>query len=100
MIQILYHTEKNNQKDFKHFFTNFYDFWCWYKIYNKQKNSLFSNCFLILFTYFFNNLVCLYEFILNDLPQNNPKWWCKVEDGYILNLLGEKKNKEPYKYHS
>lgn len=40
------------------------------------------------------------EMILDALPQNNPKWWCKVEDGYILNLLGEKKNKEPYKYSS
>lgn len=30
--------------------------------------------------------------ILDALPQNNPKWWCKVEDSYILNLLGEKKN--------
>ena len=38
--------------------------------------------------------------ILEDLPQNDPRWWCKVEDGYILNLLGEKKNKEPYKYNS
>lgn len=33
------------------------------------------------------------EILLNDLPKQNPKWWCKVEDGYILNLLGEKKNK-------
>lgn len=38
--------------------------------------------------------------ILEDLPQKDPRWWCKVEDGYILNLLGEKKNKEPYKYNS
>ena len=30
----------------------------------------------------------------------DPKWWCKVEDGYILNLLGEKKNKIPYDYNS
>ena len=40
------------------------------------------------------------EQILNDLPKNNPKWWCKVEDGYIMNLLGEKKNKIPYDYNS
>ena len=40
------------------------------------------------------------ESILRELPQNNPKWWCKVEDGYILNLLGEKKNKIPYDYNS
>ena len=38
--------------------------------------------------------------ILEDLPQNDPRWWCKVEDGYIINLLGEKKNKKPYKYNS
>ena len=38
--------------------------------------------------------------ILEDLPQNDPRWWCKVENGYIFNLLGEKKNKEQYKYNS
>ncbi len=38
--------------------------------------------------------------ILEGLPLNNPKWWCKVESGYILNLLGEKKNKIPYDYNS
>ena len=40
------------------------------------------------------------EGILKDLPKNDPHWWCKVEDGYILNLLGEKKNKIPYDYES
>ena len=40
------------------------------------------------------------EEILKDLPKNNPKWWCKVEDGYIVNLLGEKKNKIPFNYES
>jgi len=40
------------------------------------------------------------EMILNDLPNNNPKWWCKVEDGYIMNLLGDRKNKIPYDYNS
>ena len=40
------------------------------------------------------------EQILEELPLNNPKWWCKVESGYILNLLGEKKNKIPYDYNS
>ena len=40
------------------------------------------------------------EEILESLPKNNPNWWCKVEDGYILNLLGEKKNKIPYDYNS
>ena len=38
--------------------------------------------------------------ILEDLPLNNPNWWCKVENGYILNLKGEKKNKIPYDYNS
>ncbi len=38
--------------------------------------------------------------ILQDLPKHDPHWWCKVEDGYILNLLGEKKNKIPYDYNS
>ncbi len=40
------------------------------------------------------------EQILKDLPKQNPKWWCKVEEGYIINLLGEKKNKIPYDYNS
>lgn len=40
------------------------------------------------------------EEILGALPKQNPKWWCKVEDGYILNLLDEKKNKIPYDYDS
>ena len=38
--------------------------------------------------------------ILDCLPKNNPSWWCKVEDGYILNLKGERKNKIPYDYNS
>ena len=38
--------------------------------------------------------------LLRDLPNHNPKWWCKVENGYIMNLLGEKKNKIPYQYNS
>ena len=38
--------------------------------------------------------------ILADLPQNRKDWWCKVEDGYILNLKGERKNKIPYDYES
>ena len=40
------------------------------------------------------------EDILEDLPAHNPAWWCKVEDGYILILKGEKKNKIPYDYRS
>lgn len=38
--------------------------------------------------------------LFDELPKNNPKWWCKVENGYIMNLLGEKKNKIPYDYNS
>lgn len=38
--------------------------------------------------------------ILEDLPGRNPAWWCKVENGYILNLKGERKNKIPYDYKS
>ncbi len=40
------------------------------------------------------------EWILENIPLNNKKWWCKVENGYIINLLGEKKNKTPYDYNS
>ncbi|MCM1533711.1 MAG: hypothetical protein NC099_03560 [Corallococcus sp.] len=40
------------------------------------------------------------EILLEELPSNDPRWWCKVEDGYILNLKGERKNKIPYKYDS
>ncbi len=38
--------------------------------------------------------------ILSSIPLHNKEWWCKVEDGYIMNLLGEKKNKIPYDYNS
>ena len=40
------------------------------------------------------------EDILEDLPNPNPKWWCKVENGYIVNLEGTKKNKIAYDYDS
>jgi len=40
------------------------------------------------------------EDILEDLPKHDPKWWCKLEDGYIVNLKGERKNKIPYDYDS
>jgi hypothetical protein len=40
------------------------------------------------------------EGILEDLPNRDPEWWCKVEDGFILNLKGEKKNKIAYDYDS
>lgn len=29
--------------------------------------------------------------LLEAIPKNNPSWWCKVENGYIINFLGEKK---------
>jgi len=38
--------------------------------------------------------------ILKELPSADPRWWCKVENGYIVNLKGEKKNKIPYDYNS
>lgn len=38
--------------------------------------------------------------IKESLPENHKDWWCKVEDGYILNLNGKKKNKIPYDYNS
>ena len=40
------------------------------------------------------------EKLLSYLCKQDPRWWCKVEDGYILNLKGERKNKIPYKYDS
>lgn len=40
------------------------------------------------------------EDILESIPLKNKEWWCKVENGYIMNLLGEKKNKIPYDYNS
>ncbi len=43
---------------------------------------------------------CSDKTILEDLPKQNPNWWCKVENGYILNLKGERKNKIPYDYNS
>lgn len=38
--------------------------------------------------------------ILDDLPGKDPRWWCKVCNGYIVNLKGERKNKIPYDYDS
>lgn len=40
------------------------------------------------------------ETILDALPNNDPNWWCKVENGYIVNLKGDRKNKTPYDYKS
>lgn len=38
--------------------------------------------------------------IYENLPEKHKDWWCKVEDGYITNLKGKKKNKIPYDYDS
>ena len=43
---------------------------------------------------------CTDDYLLINLPKQNPKWFCKVEDGFIINLLGEKLNKIPYDYDS
>lgn len=43
---------------------------------------------------------CSDEILLDDIPKHDPGWWCKVENGYIINLLGERKNKIPYVYNS
>jgi len=43
---------------------------------------------------------CSDEDILDAIPKNNSNWWCKVEDGFIMNLKGDKKNKIPYDYNS
>lgn len=40
------------------------------------------------------------EILLDELPKKDPHWWCKVEDGFIMNLKGDKKNKIPYDYNS
>ena len=38
--------------------------------------------------------------LLERLPKKDTHWWCKVEDGFIMNLNGDKKNKIPYDYDS
>ena len=43
---------------------------------------------------------CSDDQILESIPLHNKDWWCKVEDGYIINLNGKRKNKIPYKYNS
>ena len=40
------------------------------------------------------------KMILEELPSPNKNLWCIVEDGFIKNLKGEKKNKIPYDYDS
>ena len=72
------------------------------KFYNEKKEqAFFKYCIInIKDLELVEEGIATDEMILDALPQNNPRWWCKVEDGYIINLLGEKKNKEPYKYNS
>jgi len=43
---------------------------------------------------------CTDDKILEAIPLQNKDWWCKVENGFIINLKGEKKNKIPYDYNS
>lgn len=40
------------------------------------------------------------EDIYNNLPENHKDCWCKVEEGFICNLKGKKKNKKPYHYNT
>ena len=40
------------------------------------------------------------EDLVKSLPEQYKDWWCKVEDGYIMNAFGKKKNKIPYDYDS
>ena len=40
------------------------------------------------------------EMIKDSLPEKHKDWWCKVENGFIINLKGEKKNQIPYDYCS
>lgn len=50
------------------------------------------------------DLEVIQESIINDndiydnLPENHKDAWCKVEEGFIINLNGEKKNKKPFHY--
>ena len=43
---------------------------------------------------------CSDEVIESALPEKYKDFWCKVEDGYIINLQGRRKNKIPYDYES
>ena len=40
------------------------------------------------------------KMILEELPSPNDSFWCIVEDGFIKNLKGEKKNKIAFEYNS
>ena len=43
---------------------------------------------------------CDDETIRNSLPEKHKDQWCKVENGFIINLAGKKKNKIAYDYNS
>ena len=43
---------------------------------------------------------CSDELLERALPEKYKDFWCKVEDGYIINLQGRRKNKIPYDYES
>ena len=40
------------------------------------------------------------KMMLEEFPSPNKSFWCIVEDGFIKNLKGEKKNKIAYDYDS
>lgn len=44
--------------------------------------------------------LCTDETIKQSLPSDKQDWWCKVENGYVTNLNGKKKNTIAYKYDS
>ena len=46
------------------------------------------------------NNMCSDEIIKESLPEKHKDYWCKVENGYIINPKGEKKNKIAYNYES
>ncbi|MBQ7884591.1 MAG: hypothetical protein IJ318_00640 [Clostridia bacterium] len=43
---------------------------------------------------------CTDEYLKENLPLAYKDCWCKVENGYIMNAEGKKKNKIPYDYNS
>ena len=43
---------------------------------------------------------CADEMIRKSLPESYKDQWCKVENGYIVNLSGKRKNRIAYNYNS
>ena len=43
---------------------------------------------------------CDDEMIRKSLPESYKDQWCKVENGYIVNLSGKRKNRIAYNYNS